>query len=148
MNSIELEFCTNYTQKLLEHPLASAFVKPVDPELDNAPGYFDVIEHPMDLETIQNKIGSGEYPSAKEWMDDIALVWSNCMKYNHQSTFIYRIAEFLAEKTKRRFQRLPSTEKDLDKEQIRKINKKIAQLLQRPPNSSSLIPPKLDLQSA
>ena len=56
MNDVEKEFCLNFTQKLIDCELSIAFVNPVDKNADYAPDYFRIIEHPMDLSTVKNKI--------------------------------------------------------------------------------------------
>lgn len=58
------------------------FQEPVDPVKFNIMDYFDVIKNPMDLGTIRKKISHNCYKSAKEFSDDMNLIWENCYKYN------------------------------------------------------------------
>ncbi|XP_064641730.1 uncharacterized protein LOC135496370 [Lineus longissimus] len=44
---------------------------------DDAQGYFDLIQHPMDFSTIQGKIKSGQ-----DFHTDMLLVRDNCVNYN------------------------------------------------------------------
>lgn len=37
------------------------FARPVDPELDGCPDYLSVVEHPIDLGTIRNRLQTGFY---------------------------------------------------------------------------------------
>lgn len=54
----------------------------MDPKLDQAPDYLDVIKKPMDLGTIESNLKKGRYRSGAEFEADVNLVWSNCFKYN------------------------------------------------------------------
>ncbi|KAI9105434.1 hypothetical protein DFS34DRAFT_9486 [Phlyctochytrium arcticum] len=56
------------------------FLKPVSKR--EAPDYFDVIRHPMDLGTMTKKLSNCEYHSKQAFADDCYLIWSNCMQYN------------------------------------------------------------------
>lgn len=46
----------------------------------DAPNYYDVIRHPMDLGTVQRKIGM--YRTFEEFKADLDLIWSNCLEFN------------------------------------------------------------------
>lgn len=59
------------------------FAEPVDPVALEIPDYFEIIHKPMDLGTIQGNIDTNSYNNSMELaVSDIALVWSNCYKYN------------------------------------------------------------------
>ncbi|KAF2175558.1 hypothetical protein K469DRAFT_610247 [Zopfia rhizophila CBS 207.26] len=47
-----------------------------------APDYYTVIKHPMDIGTMMKKLKGLQYKSKKEFVDDLMLIWSNCLKYN------------------------------------------------------------------
>lgn len=46
--------------------------------------YHDVIQHPMDLGTIKNRLTEvpAVYYNAAEVLKDVQQVWSNCRNYN------------------------------------------------------------------
>lgn len=48
----------------------------------DAPEYYHVIKHPMDLGTMTEKLGRLEYTSGQDFVDDLDLIWANCLKYN------------------------------------------------------------------
>ncbi|KAI9694298.1 MAG: Transcriptional activator spt7 [Bogoriella megaspora] len=48
----------------------------------DAPDYYNIIKHPMDIGTMIKKLKSLSYKSKKEFTDDLALIWANCLKYN------------------------------------------------------------------
>jgi transcriptional activator SPT7 len=47
-----------------------------------APDYYNIIKHPMDLSTMTKKLKAIQYKSKKEFVDDLNLIWANCLKYN------------------------------------------------------------------
>ncbi|KAF2459463.1 hypothetical protein BDY21DRAFT_282509 [Lineolata rhizophorae] len=46
------------------------------------PDYYSVIKHPMDMGTMIKKLKSYHYKSKKEFVDDLNLIWANCLQYN------------------------------------------------------------------
>ncbi|XP_077555412.1 uncharacterized protein LOC144169878 isoform X2 [Haemaphysalis longicornis] len=56
------------------------FLEPVDPE--DAPGYYDVIQQPMDFSTIRKKLEGGQYRELADFHEDMLLVQRNCQTYN------------------------------------------------------------------
>ena len=47
-----------------------------------APDYYNVIKQPMDIGTMMKKLKQLVYKSKKEFVDDLMLIWANCLKYN------------------------------------------------------------------
>ncbi|TAQ87607.1 hypothetical protein B7494_g4058 [Chlorociboria aeruginascens] len=47
-----------------------------------APDYYNIIKHPMDLGTMTKKLKTLAYKSKSEFVADLDLIWSNCLKYN------------------------------------------------------------------
>lgn len=48
----------------------------------DAPNYFNIIKHPMDLNTVMKKLRSLQYRCKKDFVDDLMLIWENCFQYN------------------------------------------------------------------
>lgn len=48
----------------------------------DAPDYFLVIKHPMDIGSMIKKLKSFSYRSKKEFVGDLNLIWTNCLNYN------------------------------------------------------------------
>jgi transcriptional activator SPT7 len=44
--------------------------------------YFDIVPKPMDFGTIKKKLLHNVYESARDFVDDMSLVWGNCIRYN------------------------------------------------------------------
>ncbi|KAF8161610.1 hypothetical protein B0H34DRAFT_841288 [Crassisporium funariophilum] len=59
---------------------AEAFLKPVSRA--EVPDYYDVIQNPMDLQTMLKKVKQKQYKSKRDFKDDLDLIWSNCFTYN------------------------------------------------------------------
>lgn len=55
-----------------------------------APDYYNVIKHPMDIGTMMKKLKQLQYKSKKEFVDDLMLIWSNCLKYNADPSHFLR----------------------------------------------------------
>lgn len=74
----------NFTKNNIHYGVL--FCEPVDPQRDNCPEYLNIIEEPMDLGTILNKIYLDLYRCAAEFWQDVGLVWKNCLKFNQEPT--------------------------------------------------------------
>ncbi|EKX38026.1 hypothetical protein GUITHDRAFT_115789 [Guillardia theta CCMP2712] len=115
--------CASIVTELMKHDLAGPFSRPVDPEKDEAPTYYAVIETPMDLGTIMQKykemllmliltmmeifllLMMMEYSNAQEMREDVALVWWNCKQYNGEGNFLMQSAKILSQKFDNEFSR-------------------------------------------
>ncbi|XP_026192918.1 glycine, alanine and asparagine-rich protein, partial [Cyclospora cayetanensis] len=75
---------------------AQWFLYPVDPEADNVPDYLDVVQHPMDLQTVEKKLLQGAYPHPFLWQQDVRQVFFNAFSYHVVSTEVWRDATALA----------------------------------------------------
>jgi len=62
------------------------FHNPVDAVALNIPDYFDVIKKPMDMSTIRTKLATCQYNNCKEFVDDVGLIFSNCISYNEEAS--------------------------------------------------------------
>jgi len=65
------------------------------------PDYFDVVKQPMDLGTIGHKLQTDQYAQVSEFLEDLELVWSNCLLYNPPEDPISAWAKLLREETHR-----------------------------------------------
>jgi len=83
--------------KAMKHKAGWPFLRPVDPEALELPDYFDVIEDPMDLSTIQNRLNTptrqGGYSSAQRFADDMRLVFQNALTYNDEGDPVWQAAK-------------------------------------------------------
>ena len=56
------------------------FIRPVDPE--SVPDYYDLINCPMDLETMKQKVDGRMYPSFDHFVRDFDQITFNAKRYN------------------------------------------------------------------
>ncbi|KAI8055791.1 hypothetical protein BDF22DRAFT_741079 [Syncephalis plumigaleata] len=93
----------------------------------DAPDYYQVITHPMDLGTITKKLKEFKYQSKQEFVDDLMLIYRNCFTYNTEPGNVYRkSAQQMQKKTERLINFIPDlsimdraqmeAEADLDEE--------------------------------
>ncbi|KAK1087942.1 Transcriptional activator spt7 [Friedmanniomyces endolithicus] len=68
---MELKAMTEYAQPFLQRVAKR-----------EAPDYFQVIKTPMDIGTMLKKLKQLAYKSKKDFVDDLNLIWANCLKYN------------------------------------------------------------------
>jgi hypothetical protein len=73
----------------------------VDPVALDLPDYWEVVKRPMDLGTIGDKLSSGQYAKVSQFLDDLELVWSNCLLYNPPEDPISEWAVLLRKATQR-----------------------------------------------
>ncbi|KZT21698.1 hypothetical protein NEOLEDRAFT_1164515 [Neolentinus lepideus HHB14362 ss-1] len=87
-------FCVSTIRTLKKLKDAAPFLKPVDIVALNIPHYPSIIKHPMDFETISNKLAasnpakpdpnsaSPRYHNADEFVSDVRLIFKNCQTFN------------------------------------------------------------------
>ena len=73
-------FLREILAKIARNKLFYMFTRPVD--VEEVPDYLDIIQQPMDIETMMTKIDRYAYESAKDFLSDIELICSNALEYN------------------------------------------------------------------
>jgi len=56
----------------------------------NVQDYFDVVQQPMDLSTIREKLNLGKYTDPWECINDIQLMFDNAWLYNRKTSKVYK----------------------------------------------------------
>lgn len=56
-----------------------------------APNYYQIIKHPMDLNTVLKKLKTLQYQNKKQFVDDLMLIWQNCLTYNSDPKHYIRL---------------------------------------------------------
>lgn len=59
---------------------------------DEVPDYYNVITSPMDLSTVEERLHQDQYITPKNFVDDLKLIFSNCRKYNDETTVYTKCA--------------------------------------------------------
>lgn len=90
---LELKFCDEVL-KIVSSPkhwtANQYFTHPVDPVALNIPTYFQIIKKPMDLGTVRQKLDGGMYEKAKDFEEDVRLIFKNCYKFNPEGDYVYQ----------------------------------------------------------
>lgn len=76
--------------ELSKHKDAWLFAEPVKEE--EAPGYFELIDQPMDLSTIKEHLDEQLYISKEDFARDVYLMLANCKTYNPPDSVFYQWA--------------------------------------------------------
>jgi len=67
-------------EKVKLMPGSIPFLKPVN--IRDAPDYYTIIQHPMDINKIKDKIKAFKYTGRQDFEDDWILIRDNCIAYN------------------------------------------------------------------
>ena len=164
MDVTRIKQCSTVLMTLMSHQFGWVFNQPVDPVKLNIPDYFSIIEYPMDLGTVKDKLERKRYSSTHQFAADVRLTFSNAMAYNPPLNSVHMMAKDLNNIFNTRWKSLESNwrkECPISSQQsVRKITKKQAitskQVLRRAPscNSNSLssksltVAEKLKLQNS
>ena len=55
-----------------------------------APGYFDIIKHPMDFSTMFTKLDENQYTTPFQFCEDMWLVFNNTWLFNKKTQRVYK----------------------------------------------------------
>ncbi|ETN37973.1 uncharacterized protein HMPREF1541_07596 [Cyphellophora europaea CBS 101466] len=89
---LQLRFCQEVLKELTapkNWAMNQYFTHPVDPVALNIPTYFQIIKKPMDLSTIQTKLDNNVYEKAKDFEEDVRLIFKNCYKFNPDGDWVH-----------------------------------------------------------
>ncbi|KAL8984908.1 MAG: hypothetical protein Q9177_004582 [Variospora cf. flavescens] len=89
---------------------AKPFLVPVDPVALNIPTYPNVVTHPMDLKTMEEKLKSDQYVSVKAFESDFDQIIKNAVAFNGQDHAVTRNAHAMARTFERGMTNLPGPE--------------------------------------
>ena len=85
--------CRNILEDLMDQDDAIPFNTPVDEA--TTPDYYKIVKNPMDFASVWSKLNRKEYSSPDEFIDDVRLVFDNCLLYNAPSSQIGLVAQQL-----------------------------------------------------
>lgn len=74
---------------------------------DEVLDYYDVIEQPMDLSTMGDKLEQDEYEKPEDFIKDAMLVCTNCRRYNSKETTYHKAALQLEKEMWKRVKEVP-----------------------------------------
>jgi hypothetical protein len=90
--------CVHFLRGLQTHEHGWVFSDPVDPVLLNVPDYFEVIQEPMDLGTVEKRLECGEYRFFEDFQVDTLLIFDNALQYNQNDSEVHTMAKAMKNK--------------------------------------------------
>lgn len=84
-------------EKICEDAYSVSFMEPVDTTMYD--DYLDVVEEPICIQDVKNKIANGEYSRFNEWKkfaQDMRKIWRNCKLYNLYKSQIWHCANYMS----------------------------------------------------
>ncbi|KAL2201313.1 histone acetyltransferase GCN5-like protein [Corynascus similis CBS 632.67] len=79
-----------FLYQVQNHKQAWPFLNPVNK--DEVPDYYNLIETPMDLSTMEEKLERDSYETPQDLVADLKLIFSNCRQYNDATTVYSKCA--------------------------------------------------------
>lgn len=79
-----------FLNQIQNHKQAWPFLNPVN--RDEVHDYYNVIESPMDLSTMEERLENDCYTSPKNLVADLKLIFKNCRQYNDATTVYSKCA--------------------------------------------------------
>lgn len=98
MSSSDLTACRNCLKKLQTSKHALLFLNPVDPVRDKVPNYFEIIQDPMDLSSMNNKLNAGLYKDRFDFKSDFELLIRNAKTYTPDPKAYVNVSASVLEK--------------------------------------------------
>ena len=92
----QLKFCKeviNEMKKPKHYHCGQFFYQPVDAVALNIPTYHKIVKKPMDLETVERKLDTNQYERARDFEEDVRLIFKNCFLFNKPGEFVYNAGE-------------------------------------------------------
>ncbi|XP_051942047.1 bromodomain adjacent to zinc finger domain protein 1A isoform X2 [Hippocampus zosterae] len=80
----ELSACELLIVELVRHDDSWPFMKLVT--RTQVPDYYDIISKPIALSTIREKVNNCQYLNSGDFISDVELMFSNCLRYNARHT--------------------------------------------------------------
>ena len=85
--------CLPLVKKLINHKHGWVFKDAVDPVELGIPDYFDIVEHPLDLTLVANKLEDGAYKDMASFEHDTKLVFENAILFNGEDSDVGLMAK-------------------------------------------------------
>lgn len=93
LSEFQREWCLKIVEKLMSLDICKYFIEMVDPEKDQAPGYYDIITEAMALGEVKRRLESCEYQDLASFKRDVNLIWQNAVEYNGEESFFADMAK-------------------------------------------------------
>jgi len=94
-----LRRCLMVLDRLSNDGFANIFLEPVNTE--DFPDYEEIIDQPMDLDTVRKKLASKKYQMPENFARDMRRIWNNCKIYNQHGSAIWFVADYMSKQFER-----------------------------------------------
>lgn len=91
--------CLMVLDRLCSDGFANIFLEPVD--VKEFPDYEDIVDQPMDLGTVRQKLKAKKYQAPENFARDMRKVWNNCKIYNQHGSAIWFVADYMSKQFER-----------------------------------------------
>jgi hypothetical protein len=125
MNDSQRSWCLRIITHLFQWKLTVSFRQPVNPEVEDLPGYFDAVRRPMDLETIRASLLDGKYTDLQSFVSDLRLIWENAKTYFGPDTVMTFISDEILQYLDHEFQYANLSAEQIWYSKLTEIQKKI-----------------------
>ncbi|KAG9483166.1 hypothetical protein GDO78_009227 [Eleutherodactylus coqui] len=108
--SEQLKHCHNILNEMMSKKHTSyawPFYKPDDSACANLPGFSGILNCPIDLGTIRDKMENGQYKDTREFASDVRLMFMNCYKHNSPDNEVVNLARKLQDVFELLFAKIP-----------------------------------------
>lgn len=85
--------CYHVWKSVNDSKIALPFRKPVTTR--DAPEYFEVVKHPMDLSTVRKHLEDGTIATPEDFYSEMLLICSNAVLFNDAESDLYELAQEL-----------------------------------------------------
>lgn len=88
---LQLKFCDEVLKEISSPKywqMNQYFLYPVDPVALNIPTYFQIVKKPMDLASVKTSLSNNAYEKAKDFEEDVRLIFKNCYKFNPEGDLV------------------------------------------------------------
>jgi hypothetical protein len=110
----------------MSRPECAAFREPVDWKGLGLIDYPEIIKQPADLGTIKSKLESENYITVEEAVEEVRLVWRNCMLYNRDGSEFYHLADKFSRTFEEAYKAVRKlTDSQIDMERVPSVDEKI-----------------------
>lgn len=93
-------FETKIINTVKQDAKSKPFLKPVNEILDDAPGYYSMIQNPMDLNTLSEYIMINRIATLSQFIKQFMLIWNNAIHFNAKDHEIHKLALYFQNKCK------------------------------------------------
>lgn len=125
INDAQRKWCIKVINHLFKWKLTVFFRRPIDPAKNEFPNYFQIIQKPMDLETVKKTLLDGNYPNIDSFTADLQLIFENAKKYHGQNTIMWFIAEEILQWIEKMKEKLNLSSDEIWYNELVEIQKKI-----------------------